>query len=55
MPLTHDALLMWLPFESGYVCSDDNTPDEHSVKLALTLHTMNILMKPHDIKETLPN
>jgi hypothetical protein len=55
MPLTHDALLMWMPFELGYTCDEENKPDEDSVKLALTLHTMNILLQPHVIKDPLPN
>jgi hypothetical protein len=44
-----------MPFELGYTCDEENKPDEDSVKLALTLHTMNILLQPHVIKDPLPN
>jgi len=45
--LTHEELLHVLPFECGYVCTEDGKPDWNSVVTAISLISIDAIMNPH--------
>ena len=45
--LTHEELLMLLPFECGYTCNEDGTPNWDSVVAAISLVSIDTIMNPH--------
>jgi hypothetical protein len=44
---TNEVLLNILPFETGYLLRDDNTPCEQSVQLAMMLRSVEFASNPH--------
>ena len=49
--LSHLSLLKILPFECGYLCAKDGTPDANSVSIAMILQSVSILTRPAGFKE----
>ncbi len=49
--ITHDMLLLILPFGSGYLCNDEGEPCEDSLKVTLMLQSIFVLTNPHEAKK----
>ena len=43
---THELLLQVMPFESGYLETEEGKPDQDSVMAAIALRTVEYVMKP---------
>ena len=46
--ISHDVLLLILPFGSGYLCDDKGNPCESSLKVTLMLQSIYALTNPHE-------
>lgn len=49
--LTHNMLLMFLPFDCGYTCDEKGEPCMESLKLTLVLQAVMAVIDPISIKE----
>jgi hypothetical protein len=47
--LTHEELLLVLPFECGYTCTEDGKPDWDSIVTAISLISIDAIMNPHNV------
>ena len=50
--LSHEMLLLILPFGCGYLCDDDGEPCEKSLQAAVALQAIIALETPHKAKLT---
>jgi len=45
--LTHEELLEFLPFECAYACTEDGKPDWNTVVAAISLVSIDAIVKPY--------
>ncbi len=45
--LTNEELLLVLPFECGYTCTEDGRPDWDSIVAAVSLISIDAILNPH--------